>query len=272
MEVNEAVKIPIARPVTSRPRCLIYKSFSELLTGAVDISSTNVHSEMTVIAIRPKTVRLKLETNHVLVGEPSSQVGVREAPVVFLYDNILQWVEKPKFLYKIRAKLAPRKTISLLENKPQPQPLKQNLSDGHGRTTICNDTSNETNNPAWRNQNPQKSIAYFCRIENPNDGGLTIHSSKVPCFYDPIAAARMHTAVRNSEDSAKGSRKLKATYDEPKTKIRKIKVPSSRAGTSGESTIPYIANQRTTDSEIIEDGFCWRKYGQKVMKGSLYPR
>lgn len=53
---------------------------------------------------------------------------------------------------------------------------------------------------------------------------------------------------------------------------RKIKGLSNRAGTSGESTTPYIPNQSTTDSEITEDGFRWRKYGQKVVKGSSYPR
>ncbi|PHT36772.1 hypothetical protein CQW23_24472 [Capsicum baccatum] len=403
MEVNEAAKIPIARPVASRPRCPVYKSFSELLTGTVDISSTNVHSEMAVTAIRPKTIRLKPATNHALVGEPSSQVGVSEAPVGFGSDNILQSVEKPKVLYKPIAKLAPRKTIPLLENKgssvsdqqrviadseahvqsanevkqqhdptteskqslsaksgqdkkkvcstivsgsteevaqslintsnvdrpsydgynwrkygqkkvkgseyprsyykcthlkcpvkkkversydgqiteivyrgehnhPKPQPPKRNLSDGHRRTALCNDTSKETNNPAWSNEHPQMSEAYVCRIENQNDRRLTIHSSKVPCFYDPIVAAGMHTAVRNSEDSAEGSKKLKATCDEQKSKRRKIKGPSSGAGTSGESTFPYIPNQSTTDSEITEDGFRWRKYGHKVVKGSSYPR
>lgn len=396
MEVNKTEKIAIARPVASRPRCPIYKSFSELLADAVDISSTNVHSEMAITAIRPKTVRLKPAINHALVGERSSQVGVSEAPVGCRSDNILQLVEKPKVLYKPIAKLAPRKTIPLLENKgssvsgqqreiteaeahvqsanevkqqhdrtaesrqnllaksgqdkkimqstiasesteevaqslintsnvdrpsydgynwrkygqkqvkgseyprsyykcthlkcpvkkkversydgqiaeivyrgehnhPKPQPPKRN-------SAACNDTSKETNNPAWSNQHPQTSEAYVCRIENQNDVGLTRHSTKVPCFYDPVAAAGMHTAVGNSEDSAEGSKKLEVTCDEPKTKRRKMKGQSNGAGTSGESTFPYIPNQSTTDSEITEDGFRWRKYGQKVVKGSSYPR
>ncbi|KAH0720896.1 hypothetical protein KY289_006231 [Solanum tuberosum] len=406
MEVNEAAKIAIVRPVASRPRCPIYKSFSELLAGAVDISSTNVHSEMAITAIRPKTVRLKPVTNHALVGERSSQVVMSEAPVGCRSDYILQSVEKPKVLYKPIAKLAPRKTIPLLENKgssvsdqrrektetkagvqsanevkqhrdltteskrsllaksgedkkivgstivsesteevpqslintsnvdrpsydgynwrkygqkqvkgseyprsyykcthlkcpvkkkversydgqiaeivyrgehnhPKPQPPKRNLSDVHVRAAVCNDTSKETNNPAWSNQHPQTSEAYICSIENQNNVGLTIHSahsSKAPCFYDPIAASGLHTAVGNSEDSAEGSRKLEATCDEPKTKRRKLKGQCNGAGTSGESTFPCLPNQSTTDSEITDDGFRWRKYGQKVVKGSSYPR
>ncbi|XP_060176879.1 WRKY transcription factor 44-like isoform X2 [Lycium barbarum] len=399
MEVNEAAKIAIARPVASRPRCPIYKSFSELLAGAIDISSTNVHSEMAITAIRPKTVRLKPATNHALVGEFSSQAGTSKAPVGCRSDNILQSVEKQKVLYKPMARRAPRKAIPLLENKgssasdqhreiaeseahvqsanegkqrddlttgsqrsllaksrkdkrivdstivsesteevaqslintsnvdrpsydgynwrkygqkqvkgseyprsyykcthlkcpvkkkversydgqiaeivyrgehnhPKPQPPK-------GRASACNDTSKETNKSAWSNQNPQMSEPYVCRTENRNDVGLTIHSaysSKTPCFYEPIAAAGTHISARNCDDSAEGSKKLEATCDEPKTKRRKIEGLHNGAGTSGESGLPYILNQNTTDSEITEDGFRWRKYGQKVVKGSSYPR
>ncbi|KAG5582948.1 hypothetical protein H5410_053575 [Solanum commersonii] len=364
MEVNETAKIAIVRPVASRPRCPIYKSFSELLAGAVDISSTNASSEMAITAIRPKTVRLKPVTNHALVGERSSQVGVSEAPVGCQSDFILQSVgetqgpgssasdqrqekaeakadvssakevkqhrdltteskrsllaksgedkkivgstivsenteevpqslvntsnvdrpsydgynwrkygqkqvkgsEYPRSYYKcMHLKCPVKKKVERSydgqiaeivyrgeHNHPKPQPPKRNLSDVHVRART-----------------------YVCRIENPNDVGLTInsaHSSKAPCFYDPIAAAGMHTAVGNSEDSAEGSKKLDTTCDEPKTKRRKLKGQCNGAGTSGESTFPYIPNQSTTDSEITDDGFRWRKYGQKVVKGSSYPR
>lgn len=45
------------------------------------------------------------------------QVGVSEAPVGCRSDNILQSVDKPMVLYKPIAKLAPRKSTPLLENK-----------------------------------------------------------------------------------------------------------------------------------------------------------
>ncbi|CAK9135369.1 unnamed protein product [Ilex paraguariensis] len=35
---------------------------------------------------------------------------------------------------------------------------------------------------------------------------------------------------------------------------------------------PCIVVQNSADSEITGDGFRWRKYGQKVVKGNPYPR
>jgi len=35
---------------------------------------------------------------------------------------------------------------------------------------------------------------------------------------------------------------------------------------------PQIVMQSFTDSEILGDGFRWRKHGQKVVKGNPYPR
>jgi len=35
---------------------------------------------------------------------------------------------------------------------------------------------------------------------------------------------------------------------------------------------PGIVMQSSVDSEVLGDGFRWRKYGQKVVKGNPYPR
>lgn len=48
---------------------------------------------------------------------------------------------------------------------------------------------------------------------------------------------------------------------------------SLRGGVVGEaSTDPQTVVQNNTDSGLIGDGFRWRKYGQKVVKGKKYPR
>jgi hypothetical protein len=35
---------------------------------------------------------------------------------------------------------------------------------------------------------------------------------------------------------------------------------------------PRVVVQTTSEVDILDDGYRWRKYGQKVVKGNLYPR
>ena len=75
MEVKEAERIVIAKPVASRPTCSSFKSFSELLAGATNDSPPNACSENAVPAIRPKTVRFKPVVNRSPSAMISSQVS-----------------------------------------------------------------------------------------------------------------------------------------------------------------------------------------------------
>ena len=55
--------------------------------------------------------------------------------------------------------------------------------------------------------------------------------------------------------------------------FRKSENQSNEAGIPGEGVQePRIVVQNSTDTEITTDGFRWRKYGQKVVKGNPYPR
>lgn len=76
MEVKEADKIVIAKPVPSRPAGSNFKSFSELLAGAINASPSNACYETPVTAIRPRTLRFKPAANNALVGVVSSEVMI----------------------------------------------------------------------------------------------------------------------------------------------------------------------------------------------------
>ncbi|GLJ54138.1 hypothetical protein SUGI_1159730 [Cryptomeria japonica] len=75
-----------------------------------------------------------------------------------------------------------------------------------------------------------------------------------------------------SDDGEDGSRAEDEDDDEPDSKRRKkdkkIKDLLAPQRTSRE---PRVIVQ-TTEADILEDGFRWRKYGQKVVKGNPYPR
>lgn len=73
MDIEETERVVVAKPIASRPNCSTYKSFSELLAGAIDASPP----QTTVSAIRPKTVRFKPSLNLPTAGSVSSQVNVR---------------------------------------------------------------------------------------------------------------------------------------------------------------------------------------------------
>ena len=55
--------------------------------------------------------------------------------------------------------------------------------------------------------------------------------------------------------------------------FRKGEHQSNEVGTSGEGAQDSrVVVQNAADPEVSGDGFRWRKYGQKVVKGNPYPR
>ncbi|KAL3501468.1 hypothetical protein ACH5RR_035917 [Cinchona calisaya] len=61
--------------------------------------------------------------------------------------------------------------------------------------------------------------------------------------------------------------------DEPESKRRNIEVQTSETASSHRMvTEPRIVVQTTSEVDLLDDGYRWRKYGQKVVKGNPYPR
>ncbi|KAL5759435.1 hypothetical protein ACOSQ2_018273 [Xanthoceras sorbifolium] len=61
--------------------------------------------------------------------------------------------------------------------------------------------------------------------------------------------------------------------DEPDAKRRSTEVRVSEPASSHRTvTEPRIIVQTTSEVDLLDDGYRWRKYGQKVVKGNPYPR
>lgn len=61
--------------------------------------------------------------------------------------------------------------------------------------------------------------------------------------------------------------------DEPEPKRRSTEVRHLEAASSHKTvTEPRIIVQTTSEVDLLDDGYRWRKYGQKVVKGNPYPR
>lgn len=55
---------------------------------------------------------------------------------------------------------------------------------------------------------------------------------------------------------------------------RKIEAENEGMSAAGSRTVrePRVVVQTTSDIDILDDGYRWRKYGQKVVKGNPNPR
>ncbi|KAH6809876.1 WRKY DNA-binding protein 3 [Perilla frutescens var. frutescens] len=61
--------------------------------------------------------------------------------------------------------------------------------------------------------------------------------------------------------------------DEPESKKRRVESHASEQASSHRTvTEPRIIVQTTSEVDLLDDGYRWRKYGQKVVKGNPYPR
>ncbi|XWS43652.1 hypothetical protein CRYUN_Cryun16bG0121700 [Craigia yunnanensis] len=214
MEVKEAERIVIAKPVASRPTCSSFKSFSELLAGAINASPPNACPKA-VPAIRPKTVRFKPTVNRAPSAVISSQAELSEIGVSNSSDKVLKSDVKPTVVYKPQAKLVSKTTVSLLANMG-------NFSASDQLTLQSTEAPAQHTNQEKKNFRTQVSPNLHQNTSSHAETDQTSEPSKV--------------ASQNMEEDPK--------------------------------FLPAAANA----DRPSYDGYNWRKYGQKQVKGSEYPR
>ncbi|OAY61699.2 probable WRKY transcription factor 4 isoform X2 [Manihot esculenta] len=78
----------------------------------------------------------------------------------------------------------------------------------------------------------------------------------------------------DSEEAADGARRAEeGDDDEPNPKRRHTDVEKSEAALPHKTvTEPKIIVQTRSEVDLLDDGYRWRKYGQKVVKGNPHPR
>ncbi|KAK9123750.1 hypothetical protein Sjap_013352 [Stephania japonica] len=163
-------------------------------------------------------------------------------------------------------------------NHSKPQPPKRQSSNTPEKGVLSDATRQECTNPLWSNLIKERNEG-FEGIENSNEAGFSVstsYPSKALNSCDLVMTQAFNSGRGTPENSCgisvdfeEGSRGLDADEDEPRSKRRKAMILPNNDGTMRE---PRIVLQNSNDSEILGDGFRWRKYGQKVVKGNPYPR
>ncbi|KAJ9181640.1 hypothetical protein P3X46_009748 [Hevea brasiliensis] len=216
MEIKEAERVVIAKPVASRPTCSNFRTFSELLAGAISVSPPNVCSETTVAAIRPKTVRFKPMVNRAPAASISSQADLSGTALCNSYDKVSKSDSKPTVIYKPQAKLVSKTTVSLLANMG-------NFVAGHQQQTL----------PLLE-----------ARVQHTNQENHNFTTQITSNFHHNIPS---HAQTDQSTE------------------------PSRLTSQNQEEDLKTLSAASNRDRPSY-DGYNWRKYGQKQVKGSEYPR
>ncbi|XVF76535.1 hypothetical protein PTKIN_Ptkin13bG0273400 [Pterospermum kingtungense] len=167
-------------------------------------------------------------------------------------------------------------------NHSKPQPPKRNSPGTQGLGFASDATDQDTNNSLLSNNNPnERNEGSEVRAEDQNEVGVSAPPSyhgKALLPYEHLTSGAVNAGATSEnsigltgECDQEGSKEGKD--DEPRSKRRKSENQASEVGTSGECVQePRVVVQSSPDSEIMGDGFRWRKYGQKVVKGNAFPR
>nr|AGT57172.1 TTG2 [Salvia miltiorrhiza] len=163
-------------------------------------------------------------------------------------------------------------------NHLKPQPPNHTPSDGHVQKPAYDATRKELQSHLI-NQQAEAVKAHQGRSENQD---LTASSNQstfscIPPINYTVASAACNAGPSVSNNSLGECEEVGGFVEAEGGDFRNKRTRSNnqlpRASMAGEaSSDPQIVVQNHTDSGIIGDGFRWRKYGQKVVKGKMYPR
>lgn len=166
-------------------------------------------------------------------------------------------------------------------NHPKPQPPKRLSSASQGQTSVASEQAREIEEPLWSDLLIEKNLS-DSRMDGHIDVNFygTLDSPKVQCSHDSLIGATYSSGIMAPDPSQRLGADLeirsKGTVVDDglhRSKRRKnLNLDSEAAASRNITAELHSVFQAPTESDVSADGFRWRKYGQKVVKGNSYPR
>ncbi|XP_039019106.1 probable WRKY transcription factor 4 isoform X2 [Hibiscus syriacus] len=105
------------------------------------------------------------------------------------------------------------------------------------------------------------------------EGGTSGYSMSKKDLQSSLAIAERISGTSDSDEARNNETNAdEKNEDEPDHKRQNTEIRVSEPSSQRTVTEPRIIVQTRSEVDLLDDGYRWRKYGQKVVKGNPYPR
>ncbi|WOK95524.1 hypothetical protein Cni_G04231 [Canna indica] len=152
-------------------------------------------------------------------------------------------------------------------NHPKPQPPKR-PSYSQGQAFVSDELGRDTGN-MWTN-----SLLEVNRSAGSTHKKNEISRSEISLYTEQVQYPD-DLLITNIMDNNANDTNRTTSGESDKIECKRRKNDDQLTGTNSigeDSAEPHLMLNASTESDISGDGYHWRKYGQKVVKGNTYPR